>query len=93
MAEGEFLKFEKDPANRQVFLDNINKWGHNLPSTYVTNSKWLDTMWQELAPVWAGEMSAEDWGKEWAGELTAILNDAEQVRSVPYGNPLPKASQ
>lgn len=93
MAEGEFLEFEKDPANRQAFLDNIARWGHNLPATYVSNTRWMDTMWQELAPVWAGEMSAEDWGNEWAEELTAILNDAEQVRSVPYGNPLPKASE
>lgn len=91
MATGEFLEFDKPPANRQAFLDNIAKWGHNLPATYVSNTRWMDTMWQELAPVWAGEMSAADWGAEWAGELTAILNETDQVRSVPYGNPLPQA--
>lgn len=92
MAEGEFLEFDRPPANRQVFLDNITKWGHNLPGTYVSDTRWMDTMWQELAPVWSGEMTAEAWGAEWAGEFTALLNDAEQVRSVPYGNPLPEAS-
>jgi multiple sugar transport system substrate-binding protein len=92
MATGEFLEFDRAPENRQVFLDNLSRWGHTLPSAYVSNSLWLDTMWQELAPVWAGEMTAEDWAAEWAGELTALLNDADQIRSVPYGNPIPEAT-
>jgi multiple sugar transport system substrate-binding protein len=90
MAQGEFLEWDKPPANRQVFLDNIAKWGHNLPATYVSNTLWMDTMWQELAPVWTGEMSAADWGAMWAPQLTEILNSEDQIRSVPYGNPLPK---
>ncbi len=90
MAEGEFLEFEKDPQSRYVFLDNIREWGHPLPSTYVSNNLWMDTMWQELAPVWNGEMTAEEWADEWAEELTRLLNDEDQIRSVPLGNPLPK---
>lgn len=91
MANGEFLEFEKDPQSRYVFLDNIRSWGHPTPGTYVSNNLWLDTLWQELAPVWNGEMSAEDWANEWAGELTDLLNQEDQIRSVPMGNPLPKA--
>ncbi|MBX3084420.1 MAG: sugar ABC transporter substrate-binding protein [Anaerolineae bacterium] len=91
MAEGEFLKWDKAPASRFVFLDNIRKYGHNTPGTYVSNTKWIDTMWQELAPVWDGSMSAADWGKEWAPQLNDILNETDQIRSIPYGNPLPKA--
>jgi multiple sugar transport system substrate-binding protein len=93
MAQGEFLKWEKPPATRQIFLDNIAKWGHPLPSTYVSNNLWLDTMWQEMAPVWTGERKAEEWAKEWAGKLTELLNQEDQIRSVRFGNPLPKASQ
>lgn len=93
MAEGEFLEFDRDPMNRQSFLDNINRWGHALPATYVSNTLWLDTMWQEMAPVWSGEMTAEEWAADWDAELTVILNDADQIRSVPYGNPIPQAAE
>ncbi len=90
MATGEFLEYEKDPESREVYLDNVRTWGHPGPWTYVSNNRWLDTFWQELAPVWNGERSMADWAAEWAPLLTETLNEVEQIRSVPYGNPMPE---
>jgi len=90
MATSEFLEFAKDPAHRQVFLDNITVWGHPSPSAYVSNTRWIDTFWQELTPVWNGERSMADWAAEWAPQLTEILNEEEQIRAVPFGNPIPE---
>jgi multiple sugar transport system substrate-binding protein len=93
MAQGEFLQWDKPPASRQVFLDNITKWGHPTPGGYTSNTKWLDTMWQELAPVWSGSMSAADWAKEWGPKLNDILNEKPFVKNISTGNPLPTVAQ
>ncbi len=91
MAFGEFLEYEKDPQNRYIFLENILEWGHPTPGNYTSNDMWLDTMWQELAPVWDGEMSMEDWAAEWNDYLTDLLNQEEQIIAVPFEDVEPPA--
>jgi multiple sugar transport system substrate-binding protein len=82
MAKGEFLAMEKAPASRQVFLDNIESWGRPTLGWYTSNDQWIDTMWQEMAPVWQCERSAADWGAEWGPKLTETLNREPQVPAI-----------
>jgi len=74
MANGEFLAFEKAPANRQVFLDIIQDYGRtDLPARSKDN-QWLDTFWQEASKVWNGEMSAKDWTAEMQPKLQELYD-------------------
>lgn len=82
MAKGEFLEMEKAPASRQIFLDNIEQWGRPTLGWYTSNDEWLDSMNQELSPVWNCEISAADWGKEWAPKLTEKLNKEQQIPAI-----------
>jgi multiple sugar transport system substrate-binding protein len=79
MAKGEFLEMPKAPASRQIFLDNIETWGRPTLGWYTSNDQWIDTMWQEMAPVWSCERDAADWGAEWAPKLTETLTREPQV--------------
>lgn len=74
MAKGEFLEMDKAPANRQVFLDVIEKYGHPPVEFGSKDTKWIDTMWQEAGKVWDGKMTAEAWAKELAPKLQELYD-------------------
>lgn len=74
MAKGEFLKMDKGPASRQVFLDIIEDYGHPVIETGSKNTKWLDTMWQEASRVWSGKQTAAEWAKEMQPKLQELYD-------------------
>ncbi|HEY0829213.1 MAG TPA: sugar ABC transporter substrate-binding protein [Bacilli bacterium] len=74
MAKGEFLQMEKAPQNRQVFLDIIEDYGHPTIDFGSTDTKWIDTFWQESGRVWDGKQTAADWAKEMKPKLQEIYD-------------------
>ncbi|MEV5026993.1 ABC transporter substrate-binding protein [Paenibacillus sp. LPE1-1-1.1] len=74
MAKGEFVAFDKAPANRKVFLDIIEDYGHPPVEFGSKDTKWIDTMWQEAGKVWDGKMTAADWAKEMQPKLQELYD-------------------
>jgi multiple sugar transport system substrate-binding protein len=74
MAKGEFLKMDKAPANRQVFLDIIQDYGHPPIAAGSVDTKWLDTFNQEISRVWEGKQTADVWAKEMKPKLQDLYD-------------------
>jgi multiple sugar transport system substrate-binding protein len=74
MAKGEFLKMDKPPATRQVFLDIIEDYGHPTIAVGSVDTKWIDTFWQEVSRVWEGKQTAEVWAKEMKPKLQDLYD-------------------
>ncbi|MGO4497319.1 sugar ABC transporter substrate-binding protein [Paenibacillus sp. 2RAB27] len=74
MAKGEFMKMDKAPANRQVFLDIIEDYGHSPIAAGSVDTKWLDTFNQEVSRVWEGKQTAEEWAKEMKPKLQELYD-------------------
>ncbi|MFN8419950.1 MAG: hypothetical protein U0528_12020 [Anaerolineae bacterium] len=86
--EGEFAMGESPPMP-MCSSNNIRKYGHNMT---------------RMSPIPSGSTpcgrNSRPFGKaacrliggaEWAPQLNDILNEADQIRAIPYGNPLPQA--
>ncbi|OME67398.1 hypothetical protein BK120_34165, partial [Paenibacillus sp. FSL A5-0031] len=69
-----FVAYDKAPANRQVFLDIIEDYGHPPIDFGSKDTKWIDTMWQEAGKVWDGKMTAADWAKELQPKLQDLYD-------------------
>ncbi|HEX2186560.1 MAG TPA: extracellular solute-binding protein [Chloroflexota bacterium] len=82
MAKGEFLKFEKPPASKQVFLDNLETWGRPTLGWYTSNDDWLALFNTEAGAVYRGEITADAWGRQHAPALTTELTKQAQLPSV-----------
>jgi multiple sugar transport system substrate-binding protein len=74
MAKGEFLKMDKAPQSRQVFLDIIQDYGRPPLDVGSKNTKWLDTFWQEISQVWTGKKTPAVWVKEMQPKLQELYD-------------------
>jgi ABC-type glycerol-3-phosphate transport system substrate-binding protein len=80
MAENEYLALDKPPANKQQFLNIIESVGRRATQTYTYNSEWFGLFNSNLASVWLGEMTAQEYTESIQEEMQGMLDEgiAEQ---------------
>lgn len=73
--EEEYLAMDKQPANKQVFMDILKDpaKGKFLPTYYTKGSAWYDYFEGELNKVYSGEMKATDFCKKIQPEMQEML--------------------
>jgi arabinooligosaccharide transport system substrate-binding protein len=82
MAKNEYLKSDKAPANKQEFLNIIEDWGRRATQTYTYNSEWFGLFNSNLANVWTGQQTAEEYTASVTQEMQDLLDEgiAEQAK-------------
>ncbi|CAN5537687.1 sugar ABC transporter substrate-binding protein [soil metagenome] len=81
MAKDEYLALDKPPANKQQFITIIEEVGRRATQTYTYNSEWFGLFNSNLASVWLGEMTAQEYAESVTGEMQEMLDEgiAEQT--------------
>ena len=82
MAKNEYLKSDKAPANKEEFIRIIEDYGRRATQTYTYNSEWFGLFNSNLASVWTGEQTAEEYAASVTDEMQQMLDDgiAEQTK-------------
>ena len=77
MAKTDFLKMDKAPAHRQVFIDIIenDEKGQFKPTYYTENNTWYSYFYSESTKVWNGGETAEQYLKKIQPELQKRLDE------------------
>jgi multiple sugar transport system substrate-binding protein len=76
MAKEDYLKSDKKPANKQVFLDLIEKYGKPLPGERTYNGEWYNKFFEGINDVVEGKISAKDYCEKVQPEMQKLLDDA-----------------
>lgn len=79
MAKNEYLKMDKAPANKQVFLDIIEdpEKGQFKPVYYTKNTTWYSYFLSESSKVWNGEMTAAEFLKQIQPQMQERLDSGK----------------
>jgi len=82
MAKNEYLTSDKAPANKEEFIRIIEDYGRRATQTYTYNSEWFGLFNSNLASVWTGEQTAEEYAASVQDEMQQMLDDgiAEQTK-------------
>ncbi|MCU1579879.1 MAG: transporter substrate-binding protein [Rhodoglobus sp.] len=82
MTKNEYLKSDKAPANKQEFVNIIEDWGRRATQTYTYNSEWFTLFNSNLANVWTGQQTAQDYTKSVEKDMQDLLDKgiAEQSK-------------
>jgi multiple sugar transport system substrate-binding protein len=82
MAKNEYLTSDKAPANKEEFIRIIEDYGRRATQTYTYNSEWFGLFNSNLASVWTGEQTAEEYAASVTDEMQQMLDDgiAEQTK-------------
>jgi multiple sugar transport system substrate-binding protein len=82
MTENEYLTSDKAPANKQEFIRIIEDYGRRATQTYTYNSEWFGLFNSNLASVWTGEQTAEEYTASVTDEMQSMLDQgiAEQAK-------------
>jgi multiple sugar transport system substrate-binding protein len=82
MTTNEYLTSDKLPANKQEFIRIIEDYGRRATQTYTYNSEWFGLFNSNLASVWTGEQTAEEYAASVTEEMQGMLDDgiAEQAK-------------
>ena len=64
------------PANKQEFLDIVNKDGRALPANNTYSAEWYDELWKNIQPVLDGKQSAKDYLDEVQPRMQQLLDKA-----------------
>lgn len=80
MTKNEYLKLDKPPANKQEFVDIVEDYGRRATQTFTFNSEWFTEFNANLASVWTGEMTAQEYVDSVAGTMQDLVDEgiAEQ---------------
>lgn len=76
MAKEDYLKSDKKPANKQVFLDLIEKYGKPLPGERTYNGEWYNKFFEGINDVVEGKITAKDYCEKVQPEMQKLLDDA-----------------
>lgn len=81
MTTEEYLTMDEAPANKQEFIQIIEDYGRRATQTYTYNSEWFTEFNANLASVWLGEMTAEEYAASMEGRMQELLDEgiAEQA--------------
>jgi len=76
MAKNEYLQMDKKPANKQEFLNIVENpnYGRRATQTFTYNSEWFGEFVGNVAAVWRGEQTAEDFCKAIKAPMQALLD-------------------
>jgi len=82
MAKNEYLTSDKAPANKEEFIRIIEDYGRRATQTYTYNSEWFGLFNSNLASVWTGEQTAEEYAASVQDEMQQMLDEgiAEQTK-------------
>ena len=82
MAKNEYLTSDKAPANKEEFIRIIEDYGRRATQTYTYNSEWFGLFNSNLASVWTGEQTAEQYAASVEDEMQQMLDEgiAEQTK-------------
>lgn len=80
MAQNEYLKFEKGPANKQEFLTVIKDTGRRFSYEYTYNREWYDEFFANATKVWEGQQKAADYCKSIQPKMQELLDKAIKQR-------------
>lgn len=75
MAKNEYLKMDKPPANKQQFINIIENVGRRPTQTYTFNGEWWNVFSSNVASVYRGETSAQDYVNSVSEEMQASLDE------------------
>lgn len=75
MTQNEYLTSDNPPANKQQFIRIIEEVGRRATQTYTYNSEWFGFFNSNLASVWLGEMTAEEYTASVEGEMQEMLDE------------------
>lgn len=76
MAKNEYLKMDKKPKSKQVFIDVIEKYGRDQPFERTYDREWFDRFNAEVTQVWDGKKEPEEFVKEIQPVLQELLDKA-----------------
>ncbi|MBO9626729.1 MAG: hypothetical protein J7484_10180, partial [Microbacterium sp.] len=76
MTNDEYLKMDKPPANKQHFIDIIEKVGHRPTQTFTYNGDWWNVFSSNVASVYRGDVTAAEYAKSVEEEMQTSLDDA-----------------
>lgn len=82
LTESEYLTSDAAPANKAEFVRIIDGYGRRATQTYTYNSEWFTLFNSNLASVWGGEQTAEEYTASVTEEMQQMLDDgiAEQSK-------------
>lgn len=80
MTKDEYLTMDKPPANKQEFVDIVEDYGRRATQTFTYNSEWFTDFNADIASVWNGETTAEEYCASLAEGMQEKLDEgiAEQ---------------
>lgn len=80
MTMDEYMKMDKAPENKQEFIDIVKDYGRRATQTYTYNSEWFTEFNANIASVWLGEMTAEEYSDSMKDQMQELLDSgiAEQ---------------
>lgn len=76
MAKTDYLNSDKKPANKQVFIDLIEKYGKPLPGERTYNGEWYNKFFEGINDVVEGKITAKDYCEKVQPEMQKLLDDA-----------------
>ncbi len=81
MTQDEYLTMDKPPANKQEFIQIIEDYGRRATQTYTYNSEWFTEFNANVAAVWSGEMTAQEYVDSMEEGMQKLLDEgiAEQT--------------
>lgn len=76
MATTDYLQSEKKPANKQVFLDLIEKYGKPLPGERTYNGEWYNKFFEGIQDVVDGKITPKDYCEKVQPQMQDLLDKA-----------------
>ena len=75
MTRDEYLAMDKPPANKEEFVQIVEDYGRRATQTFTYNSEWFTEFNANLASVWLGEVTAEQYAASMQAPMQALLDE------------------
>ncbi len=76
MAEGEYMKFDKAPASKNVLFDILENHARLATQSRTYNQEWFAEFNSNTASVMSGETTAENYCKSIKDKVQSLLDDS-----------------
>jgi len=86
MANGEYLKMDSMPKNKQAFLDILADYGRLATQSRTFNQEWWSEFNSGIDDVYTGAMTAEDYCKSVKGSVQDLLDKSIEQQKALTGN-------
>lgn len=75
MTRDEYLAMDNPPANKEEFVQIVEDYGRRATQTFTYNSEWFTEFNANLASVWLGEVTAEEYAASMQAPMQALLDE------------------